>query len=82
MQQSLQENFKTQLNDANKKIEVKRFEIKVLLNYKCVSFFLLKNQISRLYQNESRSVQCRSIENELDLYMINSTKIDRDLEYD
>jgi len=82
MQQSLQENFKTQLNDANKKIEVKRFEIKALLNYKCVSFFLLKNQISRLCQNENRSVQCRSIENELDLYMINSTKIDRDLEYD
>jgi hypothetical protein len=38
MQQSLQENFKTQLNDANKKIEVKRFEIKALLNYKFFSF--------------------------------------------
>ncbi|CAF3922726.1 unnamed protein product, partial [Adineta steineri] len=59
MQQSLQVNFKTELQDANKKIE---------------------NQIYRLHQMEIRSVQCRTIENELDLYVINSTKIDRDLE--
>lgn len=38
--------------------------------------------MSKLQQNETRSAQCRSVENELDLYMINSTKIDRDLEYD
>ncbi|CAF2931540.1 unnamed protein product [Rotaria sp. Silwood2] len=59
MQQSLQENFKIHLEDANKKIE---------------------DYISRLYRIETRSEQCRTVENELDLYMINSTKIDRDLE--
>ncbi|CAM2716065.1 unnamed protein product [Rotaria socialis] len=59
MQQSLQENFKVQLEDANKKIE---------------------DYILRLYRIETRSEQCRTVENELDLYMINSTKIDRDLE--
>ncbi|CAF1560761.1 unnamed protein product, partial [Adineta steineri] len=48
MQQSLQVNFKTELQDANKKIE---------------------NQIYRLHQMEIRSVQCRTIENELDLYV-------------
>ncbi|CAF5060196.1 unnamed protein product, partial [Rotaria magnacalcarata] len=59
MQQSLQENFKVQLEDANKKIE---------------------DYILRLYRIETRSEQCRTVENELDLYMINSTKIDHDLE--
>ncbi|CAF0721604.1 unnamed protein product [Rotaria sordida] len=59
MQQSLQEDFKMQFEDANKKIE---------------------DYILRLYRIETRSEQCRTIENELDLYMINSTKIDRDLE--
>ncbi|UJR35465.1 hypothetical protein I4U23_028221 [Adineta vaga] len=59
MQQSLTDNFKTQLHDANKKIE---------------------NHIHQLHQTDTRSAQCRSVEDELDLYMINSTKIDRDLE--
>ncbi|CAF1681578.1 unnamed protein product, partial [Adineta ricciae] len=59
LQQSLKENFKVQLHDANKKIE---------------------NHIHQLHQTETRSAHCRSVENELDLYMINSTKIDRDLE--
>ena len=43
--------------------------------------FFLKNQIGQDYiKMKLVHAQCRSIENELDLYIINSTKIDRDLE--
>ena len=71
MQQSLQVNFKMDLQQANKNIEVTCSSRSIF-----AAILALKEKLVRLnYQEKSPSVK-----NEFDTYIKNSSKIDRDLE--